>query len=98
MTECDLIIKNAKIVVMDEQNTILTKAAVAINEDLISAVGSTKDLTRNFHASRQIDAAGKILMPGLVNGHTHLSMSLLRGKQELLHRPKSNYFLGFFHL
>ncbi|MFX0065100.1 MAG: amidohydrolase [Candidatus Hermodarchaeota archaeon] len=79
MTECDLIIKNAKIIVMDEQNTILTKAAVAINEDLILAIGSTKDLTSNFHASRQIDATGKVLMPGLVNGHTHLSMSLLRG-------------------
>ena len=59
MTECDLIVKNAKIIVMDEQNTILTKAAVAINEDLISAIGSTKALTSNFRASRQIDAAGK---------------------------------------
>ncbi|MFX1252468.1 MAG: amidohydrolase [Promethearchaeota archaeon] len=79
MTECDLVIKNAKIIVMDEQNTILNKAAVAIDKDLILAIGSTKDLTSNFHASRQIDATGKVLMPGLVNGHTHLSMSLLRG-------------------
>ncbi|MFX0094580.1 MAG: amidohydrolase [Candidatus Hodarchaeota archaeon] len=79
MTECDLIIQNAKILTMNDQNSILTKAAVAINGNHISAIGSTKEITTNYQAPKEIEASGKVLMPGMVNGHTHLSMSLLRG-------------------
>ena len=47
--------------------------------DTIVAVGPDEDLRRAYSATHTLDCGGKVLMPGLVNAHTHVPMTLLRG-------------------
>jgi len=60
---------------MDAQRRTLKRGSVAIEGDKITAVG--KDVKER--ADTVIDARGKAVLPGLINAHTHLSMTLLRG-------------------
>jgi len=61
---------------MDEQFTIHRSSAVAITGDSIAAVGPE---AQRYQAGQTIDCQGRVVMPGLVNAHTHVPMSLLRG-------------------
>lgn len=79
MTACDLLLVNADILTMDAAYTRFPAGAVAITGDSIVAVGERADLVGRFTARRTIDCGGKVLMPGLVNAHTHVPMTLLRG-------------------
>lgn len=71
----DVLIKDGHIVTMDPQRRIFERGSVAIADGKIVAVG--KNI--NVKADTVIDAKGKVVLPGLVNAHTHLSMTLLRG-------------------
>lgn len=71
----DILIKDGYIITMDAQRRILERGSVAIKGDKITAVG--KDVQER--ADTVIDARGKAVLPGLINAHTHLSMTLLRG-------------------
>lgn len=75
----DLLFKNAHILTMDEKLTQFNPGAVAVKGDSIISVGFERDLMEKFQALETIDCKGRILMPGLVNAHTHVPMSLLRG-------------------
>lgn len=75
----DLIVGGDQIVTMDAQGTILNDAAIAIDEGLIVALGAASDLEREYAATDSIDGSGMIVLPGLVNGHSHAAMTLLRG-------------------
>lgn len=79
MRECDLIISGGMVVTADQLDTVWRDGAVAITAGRISAVGGSAEITAGWHAPRLIDAAGAIVMPGLVNAHTHLAMTLFRG-------------------
>ncbi len=73
---CDLLLTNATVLTMDDEFTMHTGSAVAITGDSIVAVGPDA-LDRT--AAETIDCHGRIVMPGLVNAHTHAAMALLRG-------------------
>src|SRR5437867_994055 len=73
---CDLLLTNATILTMDPRFTVHHASAVAITGDTIVAVGPEAE-TRD--AIDAIDCGGRVVMPGLVNAHTHVPMSLLRG-------------------
>ena len=75
----DILITHALVVTMDAARHIFNPGAVAIRGDSIIAVGSQDEIASRFTAARTIDAAGEIVMPGLINGHTHATMSLFRG-------------------
>jgi 5-methylthioadenosine/S-adenosylhomocysteine deaminase len=77
MKEVDLLLTNATVVTMDEQFSIHAGGAVGVHQDEIVAVGAESDL--NLQAKEIHDCGGKVLMPGLVNAHTHVPMTLLRG-------------------
>jgi 5-methylthioadenosine/S-adenosylhomocysteine deaminase len=79
MEQVSIIIKNANILTVDEEFTQYCPGAVAIENDIIKAVGPEKDILETFVADEIIDAEEKILMPGLINAHTHVPMTLLRG-------------------
>ena len=71
-----VLFENACAVLMDEKNTVLEGAFVAVEGDKISYVGTDRP---QGTFDQVIDAAGKVLMPGLVNAHTHVPMTLMRG-------------------
>jgi len=64
---------------MDEAGTVIPGGAVAIRGARIEAVGAEAELATRYPGARRLDAAGRIVMPGLVNAHTHVPMSLFRG-------------------
>ena len=75
----DLLLKNAYVLCMDEDFKKYESGAVAIVGDHIHAVGNTEDLEGSLDPKEVVDCNGKVLMPGLVNAHTHIPMNLLRG-------------------
>lgn len=79
MENVDLLLVNAVVLTMDNQFHQYEPGAVAVRGDQIVAVGPEADLLSNFSAGQKIDCDGKLLMPGLVNAHTHVPMTLLRG-------------------
>ncbi len=75
----DTLLTNAHVLCMDDAFTSFENGAVAILDDQIHAVGDSAKLEKSFTAKEVIDCGGRVLMPGLVNAHTHLPMNLLRG-------------------
>ncbi|RPJ40409.1 MAG: amidohydrolase, partial [Chloroflexi bacterium] len=79
MNPIDLLLTNAIVLTMDEQMHHYEPGAVAVKGDRIAAAGLEKDLRKQFDAQEIIDCGGAVLMPGFVNAHTHVPMTLLRG-------------------
>ncbi|RLD01884.1 MAG: amidohydrolase [Chloroflexi bacterium] len=75
----DKLLINAHVICMDENFRQFEKGAVAVAGDQIAAVGSQDELLKEYQPEELVDCQGKILMPGLVNAHTHVPMNLLRG-------------------
>lgn len=74
----DLLIKNGVILTVNPKNEVISDGGVVIEGNRIIDIGSMKQL-QNYSADNEIDAKGMVVMPGLVNTHTHLSMTLFRG-------------------
>lgn len=74
-----LILRNAIVVTMDKQFNLFEPGAVVIQDDRILAVGLESEILQQHSAQNIFDCRGKILMPGLINAHTHVPMTLLRG-------------------
>jgi 5-methylthioadenosine/S-adenosylhomocysteine deaminase len=82
-TGFDLLITKATIVTMDPARRIIDDGIIAIDGDTIAFVGSSSEFSTKFmkgYTSKQtIDAKGDLVLPGFINGHTHVPMTLLRG-------------------
>lgn len=74
----DLVIAGDHVVTMDDAG-IIEAGAVAVRDGRIVAVDTAAEISRRYRADQVIAGRGKVLMPGLVNGHTHAAMTLLRG-------------------
>ena len=80
MTEqIDTLFTNAHVITMNADGDIIPNGAVAVRGDSIVAVGDSDTLAAQFSAERTIDCGGAVVSPGLVNAHTHVPMTLLRG-------------------
>ena len=75
----DLIVRGDQIVSMDSASTILDDGAVAIDDGIIVAIGPAADIMATYSATETLDGDGRVVMPGLVNGHSHAAMTLTRG-------------------
>ena len=75
----EYILTGGTVVVMDEGRTLLENGAIAVSEDKIVAVGSAETIADRFEAAEVIDCTGQAIIPGLVNSHTHVPMTLMRG-------------------
>jgi 5-methylthioadenosine/S-adenosylhomocysteine deaminase len=73
---CDVLLTNAHVLTMDERYTVHPSGAVAIAGNTILAVGG---VAAGYDARDTVDCGGRVVMPGLVNAHTHAPMTLLRG-------------------
>ncbi len=78
----DLFISGGTVITMDPEFRVIEDGAVAIQGDTIIAVGHRADLETQSRDAKTIDAAGTIVMPGMINGHAHAAMSLFRGVAE----------------
>jgi 5-methylthioadenosine/S-adenosylhomocysteine deaminase len=79
MKRADWILHNATVLTMDEDYHIYDSGAVAVKDDSILAVGKEEGILKEYQSEQLFDCNGKILMPGLINAHTHIPMTLLRG-------------------
>jgi 5-methylthioadenosine/S-adenosylhomocysteine deaminase len=77
-TPVDILIRNGRVLTMDPEQTVISDGAVAIRGSHIAAVGASAAVGTGS-ARKVIDAGGGIIMPGLVNTHTHAAMTLFRG-------------------
>lgn len=75
----DKLLINATVLTMDPEFHHYSPGAVAVTGDTIVAVGTASEIQTAYSAGEIIDCQSKILMPGLVNAHTHVPMTLLRG-------------------
>jgi 5-methylthioadenosine/S-adenosylhomocysteine deaminase len=75
----DLVVSGGTVVTMDAQRRVIEDGAVAVSGGRIVAVGTRAEIAGRFAAREVVDARGAAVIPGLVNGHTHVPMSLFRG-------------------
>ncbi|MBT8068048.1 MAG: amidohydrolase [Gammaproteobacteria bacterium] len=77
--QIDLIVRGDYVVSMDKDGTVYEDGAVAIDENLIIAIGPAEQILAEYPAVQTLAGDKRIVMPGLVNGHSHAAMTLLRG-------------------
>jgi 5-methylthioadenosine/S-adenosylhomocysteine deaminase len=73
---CDWLLTHATVLTMDEQFSVHGDSSIAITGDTIAAVGRE---AAGYEAGETLDCRGRVVMPGLINAHTHVPMALLRG-------------------
>lgn len=76
---CDYLIEASHIVTQDDERRILENGAVAVGQGIVLAVGSAAALRECWQAQETLSLGEAAVLPGLMNGHTHIPMSALRG-------------------
>ena len=77
--DADLIVTHGIVVTMDGARAIYEDGAVAVRGDSIVTVGPREEVESRFKSAQMIDAHGGLVLPGFINGHTHVPMTLFRG-------------------
>jgi 5-methylthioadenosine/S-adenosylhomocysteine deaminase len=78
----DMLVTGGTIVTMNAERRIIEDGAAAIKGDAIVAVGSRANIEARYASTQTINAGGKLVLPGFINGHTHAPMTLLRGLRD----------------
>ncbi|HSI89257.1 MAG TPA: amidohydrolase family protein, partial [Pyrinomonadaceae bacterium] len=79
LEQVDLIISGGTVVTMDAGRRVMEDGAVAVSGGKIVAVGTRAEIAAKYRGKETIDAGGKVVIPGLINTHTHIPMTLFRG-------------------
>ncbi|MCD4655140.1 putative aminohydrolase SsnA, partial [bacterium] len=74
-----MIIKNGRIITMDENFSIVENGAIRISDGLIDEIGNEDDISNKFPGEQVVDVEGKLIMPGNICGHTHFCGAYARG-------------------
>ena len=77
--DVDLIVSGGVVVTMNSARAIVEDGSVAVRGDSIVAVGPRTQIDAKYRASQVIDAQEHLVLPGFINGHTHVPMTLFRG-------------------
>jgi 5-methylthioadenosine/S-adenosylhomocysteine deaminase len=75
----DLLVTGATIVTMDHDRRVIENGEIAVLGDAVYAIGAAPLFPKGALAKQKLDARGKLIVPGFVNGHTHAPMTLFRG-------------------
>lgn len=80
----DLLVTGATIVAMDNDRQVIENGFLAVRGDEIVAMGqdAARHYPKGIIAKTRMDASGKLIIPGLINGHTHIPMTLMRGLKD----------------
>ncbi len=84
----DFIIRGGTVVTLDGSARVIENGAVAVRRERIVAVGTSAEIAAKYSAADTINATGKVVMPGLINTHTHVPMVLFRGIADDLMLPE----------
>jgi 5-methylthioadenosine/S-adenosylhomocysteine deaminase len=79
MNSADLLVSGGTFVTMDAESRVIEDGAAAIRDGFVTAIGERVEIESQHRAHRTVDAAGALVLPGLINGHAHAAMSLFRG-------------------
>ncbi|HUD63303.1 MAG TPA: amidohydrolase [Candidatus Sulfotelmatobacter sp.] len=77
--EVDLLVSGGTVVSMDPARRIYQDGSVAITGDAIVAAGPRTEIEARYKGAKTLDARGRLVLPGFINGHTHVPMTLFRG-------------------
>ncbi|MCP4427438.1 MAG: amidohydrolase, partial [Chloroflexi bacterium] len=88
----DTLLTGGTVIAMNEKFDVFTNGAVVVRGDNIVAVGPADEIAAAYEAAETIDCADQVIMPGLVNAHTHVPMTLLRGLNDDL---RLDVWLGY---
>ena len=77
-SKADLLIRNGIVVTLAFDNEVIPDGAIAIKDGLIVGVGTSSVLSKEYVAERTLEARGQVIMPGLVNSHTHIAAPVFR--------------------
>jgi 5-methylthioadenosine/S-adenosylhomocysteine deaminase len=88
----DLLLTGAAVITMNENFDVYPVGAVAVKDDSIVAVGPADDITSRYQAAETVECQNQVIIPGLVNAHTHVPMTLLRGLNDDL---RLDVWLGY---
>ena len=75
----DLLVLGGTIVTMDETRRVIEDGGIAVSKGRIVAIGPRVEIESRYSSRQRVGAAGKVITPGLINGHTHIPMVLFRG-------------------
>ncbi len=75
----DLVVAGDHVVTMDGDRPVLEGGAVAVDDGYIVAVGTREEISRHYRARETLDGKDRVVLPGLINGHAHSAMTLMRG-------------------
>jgi 5-methylthioadenosine/S-adenosylhomocysteine deaminase len=78
----DLLVSGGIVVTMDPARRVLQPGAVAIEGNRVAAVGPVGEIEAAYAPARRIDATGRMVLPGFVNLHSHVGLTVLRGVGE----------------
>jgi 5-methylthioadenosine/S-adenosylhomocysteine deaminase len=82
MLNCDILLSAEVIVTQNAGRDILTGSALAVKDGRIAALGPAAELERQYRPGRTLKLGRALLMPGLINSHTHMPMTVMRGKAD----------------
>src|SRR4026208_1243014 len=75
----DLLVVGGTIVTMDQERRTIPDGGIAVSQGRIVAIGPRAEVEREYTSRHKVNATGKVITPGLINGHTHIPMVLFRG-------------------
>lgn len=75
----DLVVEGKYVLTMDDDATVIENGAVAVDDGVILALGPADEIDARYAAAERLAGDNRIVMPGLINGHSHAAMTLLRG-------------------
>lgn len=76
------LLAHATVVTMDGHYRLIPDGAVVVEADSILEVGETQAMVEKHHEAEVIDFSGRVIIPGLINAHTHVPMTLMRGLED----------------
>ena len=77
--EIDLLVYGDYIVAMDGADSVIRDGTVAVDEGRILAIGERSRIAKQYHGQKVLAGKDRIVLPGLINGHGHAAMTMLRG-------------------
>ena len=75
----DLLVSAGWVVTVDAKGAVIADGAVAVADGQVVGVGPATELRTQYDASEVVELPGHAVIPGLVNAHTHLGMTMFRG-------------------